>query len=265
MVNSRRTIARAITRAITRGGRRSRRARSRRGVTVFVVLLVISMLAAVGVFAARSAQLGVSNAGRYREMMQTHYIAEGGMQGAISEFSRDPSGYLVKLRNSPALSATASTGEFPCQDIPFAAASVTGFKPCSTVCLRLGLGAVEAAAQRRASNSAFTVYNTKSTDAAVGSLPGSFGMADVAGNFSVEFTDERPVEPPPAGMPIAGGTGISLKFRSVTARAVGQVVPTDADGSGAAVATTAAAAVDAAKYTISVETIRAEILVGPVP
>lgn len=243
---------------------RARRSSSRRGVTVFVVLMVISMLAAVGIFAARSAQLGVSNAGRYREMMQTHYIAEGGMQGAISEFSRDPNGYLIKLRNATALSATAS-GAFPCSDIPYAAPSVSNFTPCSTLCLRLGLDAVESAAQRRSGNAAFTVYNGKGTDPTVGSLPGSFGMGDVAGNFAVEFTDERPVEPPPAGMPIAGGTGVSLKFKSVSARAVGQVLPTNADGSGTLVDITDAAEVDASKYMISVETIRAEIVVGPVP
>jgi len=229
--------------------------------TVFVVLLVITMLGAVGVFAARSAQLSVSNAGRYREMMQTHYIAEGGMQGAISEFSRDPNGYLVRLRNTPAL-AVAAGGEFPCQDIPFPSPTVVGFTPCSTVCLKLGYEAVQAAAVRR-KGAAFTLYNQKST-AAYGSVPGSFGMGDVRGNFSVEFTDERPVEPPPAGMALAGGTGVSLKFKSVTARAVGQVLPTNADGSGAALGTSAAE-IDSAKHTISVETIRAEIIVGPVP
>jgi len=225
--------------------------------TVFVVLLILCMLGAIGVFAARASQLGVTTSGRYRQMVQTHYLAMGGMQGAIAEFGRDPNGYLVQMRNTPSPPTIDTvTGKYPCDDIPYITAVPT-FKPASTVCLRLGYGAVEAAAQRTLPPG-FELFVKKGTSSGV-SVPGSFGMADIAGNFSVEFTDERPADVPPAGMPITGPGGTKLKYKSVTARAIGEVLPTN--GAGAVRATTA----DDYKYTTSVETIRAEVLVGPVP
>ncbi|MFO0553126.1 MAG: hypothetical protein U0271_32360 [Polyangiaceae bacterium] len=237
----------------TRLPRRARRV-ARRGVTVFIVLLVITMLGAVGIFAARASQLGVTNAGRYREAVQTHYVAEGGMNGAVSEFARDPSGYLVQMRGSTSL-ATPASGVYPCQDIPFA----SGFTPASTNCLRLGYDAVEKSARNRTGNATIGLFEKKNKTGGGESLPGSFGMGNVGGNFVVEFTDERPVEPPPAGMALAGGVGVSLKFKSVTARATGQIVPTDAAGTELAVTA------DTFKFTSSVETIRAEVIIGPVP
>lgn len=233
----------------------------RRGMTVFVVMMVITMLGAVGLFAARAATLGVNNAGRYRQMVQTHYIAEAGMQGAVSEFARDPSGYLVRLRNSPSPTSmpTSPGGALPCQDIP---TSTPSFTPASTVCLRMGYSAIESAAHvRDPANSAFKLFMPKGVSTVTGGpTPGSFGIANIAGNFTVEFTDERPIEPPPAGMPISGGGGSTMKFRAITARAVGEVIPTDDDGN--ILATTDPTA---AKYATSLETIRAEIVVGPVP
>ena len=224
--------------------------------TVFVVILILAMLGAVGVFAARSAQLGVSNAGRYREMVQTHYVAEAGLQGAVSEFSRDPEGYLKLLRNTQAV-RTRTAGVNPCLDIPYG--PNLAFVPASTTCLRLGTGALQDVARRRLNDNNFLVFRKKSSLADDSSLPGSFGMANIEGNFTVEITDERPVEPPPAGMAIAGTGGSTMKFNAVTVRAIGQISPTDDDGNPVATTDTTAA------YRTSVETIRAEVIVGPVP
>jgi hypothetical protein len=184
-----------------RGVRLSRtRAIPRRGMTVFVVLLVITMLGAVGVFAARSSQLGVSNAGRYREMTQTHYVAEAGMHATVSEFARDANQYLSQLRVTQ--SPSVVTGDiYPCQDIPFN--GVVGFVPASTNCLRLGYNVVEKSAQTRSGNAGLRVFVPKNVAVGNVSLPGSFGTANIAGNFAVEITDERTVDPAPRGH--AGG------------------------------------------------------------
>lgn len=228
--------------------------------TVFVVLLILAMLGAVGIFAARSAQLGVSNSGRYREMVQTHYVAEAGLQGAVSEFSRDPEGYLKLLRTTQAPRVRTTTGfgvTYPCQDIPYGADPT--FIPASTTCLRLGTAAVQDVARRRLSDSSFLLFRRKGSLADDSSLPGSFGMANIEGNFNIEITDERPVEPPPPGMAITGTGGSTMKFKAVTVRAIGQIVPTDDDGLPLATNDTSS------KYRTSVETIRAEVIVGPVP
>lgn len=227
--------------------------RARRGVTVFIVILVIGMLSAIGLFAARSSQLGVTNAGRFRQMTQTHYVAEAGMQGALAEFSRDPDSYLRQLRASTALSA-ASSGTYMCADIPYA----IGTTPASTNCLRIGYQAVEAAHKIRAADSNERLFTARSAG-----KPGSFGHANVFGNFTVEFTDERPVEPPPAGMAV-GGHGTTLHYKAVTARATGQVFPFE-KSAGTAVDVASAADIQQFGHMASLETIRAEVLVGPVP
>ena len=70
-------------------------------------------------------------------------------------------------------------------------------------------------------------------------------------------TDERPVETPPAGMAISRGPAATLRFVTVTARAMGQVVPAASDGTPFGINSPNA-------YVSSVETIRAEVMVGPI-
>ncbi|NUP05093.1 MAG: hypothetical protein HOW73_03415 [Polyangiaceae bacterium] len=225
--------------------------------TVFVVLLVITMLGAIGMFAARSSQLGVTNSGRYRQMVQTHYVAEAGMHATVSEFARDSQQYLEQLKaSSPP--ATVSGATYPCQDIPWNPSKPT-FRPASTNCLRLGYDTVERSARRRTGNSSLDVFVKKGIGGANESLPGSFGMANIAGNFAIEVTDERAVDPPPAGMAIAGtGPGTSTVFKAVTVRVMGQLIPTEDDGDKLPPTN------DTFKYATSIEMIRAEVVVGPV-
>jgi len=222
--------------------------------TIFVVMLVIMMLTAVGIFAARSSQLGVSNSGRYRAMVQTHFVAEAGMQGAIAEFSRDPGGYLTMLHASPS-PTTATATSYPCFDIPFRA----GLTPASTLCLRLGYQAVQSAAVVGGAPAAFKLFSPAVVDGTTGfTAPGSLGRGNIAGNFMVEFTDERPLDVPPPGMAISKGPAASLKFVTITARAMGQIVP--ADNSGVPLPVLSGTNM----YVTSLETIRADVMVGPV-
>lgn len=237
---------------LVRTSRRARR-QARRGMTVLIVMLVIMMLTAVGIFAARSSQLGVSNSGRYRSMLQTHFLAEAGMQGAIAEFSRDPEGYLTLLHASPS-PTTADAVSYPCFDIPFR----PGVTPASTLCLRLGYQAVQKAAVVGGAPAAFDLFRPAVVAGTGIRAPGSLGRGSVAGNFVVEFTDERPVETPPAGMAVSKGPAATLKFVTITARAMGQVVPADAAGDPLATPDSPNA------YVSSVETIRAEVMVGPI-
>ena len=241
--------------------RRGRARHGRRGMTVFVVMLVILMLTGVGIFAARSSQLGVSNSGRYRAMVQTHFVAEAGMQGAIAEFSRDPEGYLTLLHASPS-PATASATSYPCFDIPFQPGNPS-FTPASTLCLRLGYQAVQAAAVVGGAaippyDANFNLFRPAIVAGTGLRAPGSLGRGNVAGNFVVEFTDERPVDTPPPGTAVSKGPAASLKFVTITARAMGQVVPANALGDADP------SLVAANAYVSSVETIRAEVMVGPI-
>ncbi|WP_437289939.1 hypothetical protein [Sorangium sp. So ce406] len=67
--------------SITRSLRRSRE----RGAAVFIVVLVITMLTAIGLFAAHAATLSTIASGHARRMTQTHYLTEYAMQLALAE------------------------------------------------------------------------------------------------------------------------------------------------------------------------------------
>lgn len=209
-----------------------RHPRRRRGITVFVVLIVLTMLTAVGVFAARASTLNVTNAGRYRESMQAHYVAEAGVQGVVAEVSKNPNHWVTALRDAPAPTR-------PCRDIP----QVT--TPAATSCVVLGYEFLNAAHKAEAV-SAPDVFVPKS-----GATPGTFGRADVRGNFAVELTDLRP-GPIPPGYALAG----DMEFKSISMRGVGQLVPN---------ATVDAAETAQTTYMQSTETLRAEVVVGPIP
>ncbi len=206
-----------------------------------VVLLVIAMLTAVGVVATRSSQLGVVNAGRYRESTQTHYVAEAGIQGVVAEVAKNPGLWVTRLEHADGLSTAVSR----CSDLPAAA-------PVSTSCLRLGYDFLEEAHRLETGVPTAKIFEDKSVAG-----PGSFGNAAVRGNFGVELTDPREVFPPPAGFVASRGTGggAALRFVSVSMRGVGQIVPLGAADPNST----------ATRFMQSVETLRAEAVFGPVP
>lgn len=67
---------------------RSRRRSRERGAAVFIVVLVITMLTAIGLFAAHAATLSTIASGHERRMTQTHYLTEYAMQLAIAEIEQ---------------------------------------------------------------------------------------------------------------------------------------------------------------------------------
>jgi hypothetical protein len=216
---------------VDRGCRASVRRRGRRGITVFVVLIVLTMLTAVGVFAARASTLNVTNAGRYRESAQAHYVAEAGVQGIVAEVSKNPNHWVTALRDAGAPTR-------PCRDIPQVAT------PAATNCLVLGYDFLNAAHKAEAA-SAPNIFVTG------GATPGTFGRADVRGNFAVELTDLRP-GPIPPGYALKG----DMEFKSISMRGVGQLTPnSDVNAAESAQST----------YMQSTETLRAEVVVGPIP
>ncbi len=80
---------------------RIRRRRRERGASVFIVVLVITMLTAIGVFAARSTRLSTTAGGHARQMTQTHYLSEYGMKLSIAAFRSAPNAYRNQLVKSP--------------------------------------------------------------------------------------------------------------------------------------------------------------------
>ncbi|WP_437319490.1 hypothetical protein [Sorangium sp. So ce385] len=67
---------------------RSRRRAHERGAAVFIVVLVITMLTAIGLFAVNVATLSTIATGHERRMTQTHYLTEYAMQLVIAEIEQ---------------------------------------------------------------------------------------------------------------------------------------------------------------------------------
>ena len=81
---------------------RGRRRRSgERGASVFIVVLVIAMLTAIGVFAARSSRLSTTASGHARQMTQTHYLTEYGMELSVAVLSTNIGAHVTRMRSVP--------------------------------------------------------------------------------------------------------------------------------------------------------------------
>jgi hypothetical protein len=211
--------------------RRARQRARRRGVTVFVVVLVLAMLTGLGLFAARSASLATSAAGYERQMTQTHYIAEYAMLATTAELSTGRlDSYIneIKQRSDP-------TG---C----LAQANVT-----NRTCYRFGYTDLEA--RLPAPAKLLVPYN------AMQKTPSSLGQADVDANFIIEMTDFGP-GPPVAGMDQSSSGAAKFVYKEVTLTITGEVRPRPANPN--LVETSYAS-------SASFESTRAHLLLGPVP
>jgi hypothetical protein len=223
----------------------------RRGLTVFIVLLVIGMLFAVGTFAAKMASTGVSNAGRYKQMQQTHYLSEMGIQATLSELQRDPNGYRIMLRDNP---PPAPPTEYPCKETPMG----LSVPPASPQCVRVGYAAFQQVARGATSQAGFNLLEPRSGKInELPAQPGALGLGNLTGNFAAELTDFS-VDDAPPGFPQEQAS--HMAFYRVTILATGQVLPADpVTGIPLAMGT------GQYNFTVSQEETRAQVVFGPVP
>ena len=71
---------------------------SERGAAVFVVVMVLTMLTAIGVFAIRAASMANLSSGYDRQNTQNHYVGEYGLLSAVAELSTTKrSAYVEKM------------------------------------------------------------------------------------------------------------------------------------------------------------------------
>lgn len=219
-----------------------------RGAAIFIVVMVITLLTAIGVFAARASSLSETASGYDRQNSQNHYVAEYGMLAAVTELggpSRNT--YLSRL----AMQAPGDTG-----DTCSANAGLTfdgGFRP---PCYRFLTGDLQA---QIATNQSGRAMLEPMANADAGTIvPGSLGPANLFGRVEVQVTDRGPVGVPVAGTDV-GGTGPRFRYDQVTITATGQVGPQSGSASCSDVAT------KAAQNVSGNETGRGYVVVGPFP
>jgi hypothetical protein len=220
--------------------RRIARRKDERGAAIFVVVLVLTMLTGIGVFAMRAASLAEAASGYDRQSTQNHYIGEYGLHGVVTELSTGRRNrYYNKLREGgercmATRGLTATPGGLPL--------------PCAPV----ETGDVQAAVT--ANFSGRPLFEPATTSSGV-VTPGSLGPAGLDGDFRVEMSDPGPVGAPVMGTQLNTGTGTVWRYHQVTLTSVGQVRPAGA-AAGVCSAVTAGIAGN--------ETGRAFVVFGPI-
>lgn len=168
-----------------------------------MVVLAITLVTAVGLFAAHSATMVDQAAGYARMARQTQYLAEYGTLAAAAELgsgSAEP--YFRQMQaGTSRCRANAGVVDLPCYKLFYADLN---------------------ARTEQLTGEPLTVDESGSRNGRIGYAPGS--TEGVAGDFVVELTD-----PGPTGAPIAGtdlsGTGPSFRYIKVTATTLAQVRP----------------------------------------
>jgi hypothetical protein len=216
-----------------------------RGAAIFVVVMALSLLTAVGVFAIRAASLAAAASGYDRQSTQNHYVGEYGLLGAVAELSSGRrNAYVDKMSKGVEQCAAVKGVQNP-----------TGVVPCYHL---------YAADVQKAVTASFSGRPLFEPSSGAGSSlsPGSLGAAPLDGDFMVEMTDPGPVGMPVAGSDI-GGTGPKFRYLQVTLTSTGQVRP--AGGGACDDVATGSGNVDVKGSMAGNETGRAFVVIGPMP
>jgi hypothetical protein len=213
---------------------RSRARAAQRGATLFVVVLVMTLLMGIGAFAARSAHLATASSGYVRQATQARYVGEYGLMLATSLLAGSGGqSYLKLLSASPP--PDTCTGQT-------AAAMVV--PSCYKMSLRELQGMLGAQS-----------FNVCDPTPSSGAYPGSLGLAKAECEFGIELTDKT-LGQTPSGFDTSGGTSKPLKFFYVTATTNAQV----------RLVNNAVNSLDAiAAESSGTQVLRSRILAGPFP
>jgi hypothetical protein len=230
---------------VTSGRLRYLRRRSReRGAAVFIVVMVITLLTAVGIFAVRSASLVDMAAGYDRQMVQTEYVAQLGTLATAAELgSGTARAYIDQM----------ATGTDDCRATEQLKEQLKATAPATLVpCYKLFRAELAKRVEQNNVGSRLLEPTLYSDDHNTLEEAGSLGHAPLEGNFVIEMTDPGPVEKPIPGES-AGGAPKFLNFLNVTLSGYGQV-RTDTGSETCDPGSTATAAV---------QTVRAHAVIGP--
>jgi hypothetical protein len=216
---------------------RSQSLRRERGAAIFVVLLVITLLTTLGLFAVRSSSLATSASGFQRQMTQTHYIAEYGMISAAAYLDQRAQVVTDKMLDAALMDTTC--------------AGVCGPPPTVTLpkCAKLGYADLDGEVKRFDAARDLLELTTGPSEAPTA---GSLGPAPLEADFDIEVTDWYEAWPPLSGF---DATDERLVHAMVTVTVSGMVRPEQA----------AAGTWDTAAATAAgVEATRAHVIIGPV-
>lgn len=211
-----------------------RRARRERGAAIFIVLLVVSLLSALGTYAVRSASLAGLASGYSRQQIQTHYVADFAVYALSADIATDPNKHSQNMERGK---------------------NCLGYdKVTAPSCAKYSYTDLQTAV-KAASNSSDLKVLEKSSATVAGSL--SQPAIYLEGDMKIEMTDKHPAWPPVQGTQVSSvGGSATLGYVMVTISAEGMVRPKQ---------TTAGTWDTASATAAGVEQSRANVIMGPVP
>lgn len=217
----------------------ARRRRDQRGASVLVVVLLISLLMGIGMFAARSASLATAASGYDRQQTQTHYFTNYAVSLAANELSTDrASAYVTQMAHSPDVS---------CRAISTDPSNPSAARVSNGTCYRFGYEDVG-----KVLGLANLVEPAVAPAPGVAPVPGSLGRAQLKPDFVIEMTDLAPASPPVPGSDLSSSGAASVTYMTVTLNASGRIQP---QNTGTVRAGQSAGA----------EQSRAHLVIGPLP
>jgi hypothetical protein len=155
------------------------RSRRQRGAAVFIVVMVLTLLAAIGIFAIRSASLVTLASGHNRQAMQTMQFAEYATRAAVAELG-DPrlTSYYARLVDNSADQCLVNL-------------RVTATGLVAPACYKLMLDEITRGVQQNYSDQALLDPQTAVADGSLGPRLTAAGDTESAleGVFAVEMHD----------------------------------------------------------------------------
>jgi hypothetical protein len=230
--------------------------RRRRGATIFLVTLVMTLLAAMGLFAARATSLAGRASGYLRQGEQSHYLTQHAMILALNEIDRGATVYGKRNANSLVNNQTCTTtAAYPNTKLPCVKFSTDWTKEDSFQ------AAVKRAQQADGKPLVKPVELPPTLDPdPAKNTPGSLGPWLLLPSMYVEMTDFSELDRPPPGTAVSGN-GSQFKYRQATLVGLSQIGPYPANGP---TGTCASQEEQGAAASVVREAARSQIIFGPV-
>ena len=166
-----------------------------RGAAVFIVVLVIVMLTAIGLFAANSATVSSTASGNTRQMTQTRYFTQYAISLVLAYLDSGLDGVTMSMNQRIAQGSPPQCSV----NVPYCYTfSPRDFQNVATQTL---------------------------VESSVPGSPGGLGPADIGWTFKVEATDKTSPMTPVAGNDETSAGAVNIKFCTVTLNARGVIWP----------------------------------------
>lgn len=172
---------------------------SERGAAIFIVVMVITMLTAIGAFSVRAASLSQLASGYVRQGTQNQHTSEYGLLAVVTEMNsvrKDLYRNRMLSQPDPFCYATRHAANKACYKFQGQDIQVNVTAPLFE-------------------------YATAGEDGTV--VPGSLGPLPMMPLFAVEMFDPGPVSRPTPGSDVGGTSGTKTRYEQVTLLSTGRV------------------------------------------